>query len=234
MGDSSQMRVTSVAGAVGDEDFVRFEPPADLWARIAASISSPPSAPLGTVVEYWIDADDVVSTVGDGWSEFARDNEAPELADLTTDRTLWSHFDSDEVRDLWREVVARVRTRRVTATVPLRCDGPDTRRWFEMTITPGADDTVWFRSELVREEVRPAVPFLSVAALRDRALDAVPVCSWCGDGHDGSEWVDIERLVRGARLLEATEMPALAHGICPSCREAMSADLLVGVERVDQ
>ena len=33
----------------------------------------------GSVVEYTIDAADVVVTLGDGWSEFAAQNEAPEL-----------------------------------------------------------------------------------------------------------------------------------------------------------
>jgi len=179
------------------------------------------------VVEYWIDADDVVFPTRDAWDEFARRNGAPELAQPSSGRTLWSHFESDEVRDVWSLIVARVRSEQAAATVPLRCDAPDMRRWFEMTITPGAHRAVHFRSALVVEEPRTAVAVLAVESARDRSAAAVPVCSWCGRGDDGSDWVSIEDVVRRLRLLEQAVVPPVAYGICPSCREAMSAELLV-------
>jgi len=227
MGDPGLQRLLSVMSSVDAEDFERFEPPDDLWDRISASVSSTRPRMSGMVVEYWIDADDVVFAAGDGWVEFARDNDAPELVDLASGRTLWSHFNSDEVRDVWRAVVARVRALHAEATVPLRCDGPDTRRWFEMTITPGDNQTVRFRSVLVFEEPRTSVLLLEVHAELDGAAPAISVCSWCGKAHDGSQWVGIEELVRDRRLLEETIVPQVAYGICPSCRELMAAELLV-------
>ena len=225
MYDPAVERLTSLLSTVGDADFERFEPPADLWGRISASITS--TRTPGMVVEYWIDADDVVFATGEGWVEFARDNDAPELVDLAPDRTLWSHFDTDEARDLWRAVVARVRSQQAEAKVPLRCDAPDMRRWFEMTITPGDNDTVRFSSALVFEEPRPTVALLQTKTEPMSSAPAVPVCGWCGQAHDGTSWMAVEELVQSHRLLEATVVPRVEYGICPPCREAMSAELLV-------
>lgn len=217
-------RLLSVMSTIETGDFERFEPPADLWDRISASMAS--TRTPGMVVEYWIDADDIVSNFGDGWTEFAQNNDAPELIGALPDRTLWSYFDGDEVRGLWQALVGRVRAQHAEATVPLRCDAPDVRRWFEMTITPGDNDTVRFRSSLLFEEPRESVAFLDTHAERDTSATAIALCSCCGLVRDGAEWVGIDELLRSRRLLEATVVPPIAHGICGTCREVMSAELL--------
>ena len=220
-------RVTRILSTVESADLERFEPPADLWSRIAASVAAEPERVAdgaGTVVEYAIDAHDRVIDTGGEWSAFAQDNGAPELDSMATDRTLWSYFGSDEVRDLWRLLVAQVRTTRTAATVPLRCDAPGVRRWFEMTLTPQPNGVVQFRSTLSFEEHRPEVAFLAVRAERDGERPAVQVCSWCGDGHDGSTWRRIEDLVAELRLLEDA-LPSIDYGICPGCRDRMSSEL---------
>ncbi|MFN7149381.1 MAG: hypothetical protein ACK4V6_07855 [Microthrixaceae bacterium] len=220
-------RLVSIMSQVDSTDVELVDPPEGLWARIAAAIAAepdetPPGA--GVVVEYCIDADDVVVAVGEDWSTFARENGAPELDALSPDRTIWSYFDNDEVRDVWRLLVEQVRATHGVAQVPLRCDAPHMRRWFEMTITAGPEGTVDFRSVLVFEEPRTTVALLSGGVARDPDRPAVPVCSWCGDGYDGSRWRQIEELVRELRLFE-DQMPSIDYGICPTCREVMSSDL---------
>ena len=221
-------RVAAIVSLVDASDVERVDPPAGLWGRIAAAVAAEPdrvAAGAGTVVEYAIDADDVVVPAGDEWSRFARQNDAPELDELAPDRTLWSYFGSDEVRDVWRLLIDRVRSTQAPAHVPLRCDAPHMRRWFEMTITPEPGGVVRFRSALTFEESRPAVAFLDDEIERDGDRPAVPVCSWCGEGHDGSHWRRIEDVVRDLRLLEDL-MPSIDYGICPSCRDLMSTELL--------
>lgn len=226
--DRSELdRLARIAGALDHTDFELEAPPAGLWDRIAASIAAEPQdtrVGSGTVVEYAIDADDVVISVGADWSSFARGNAAPELDELAADRTLWSYIDEDEVRDLWRLLVDQVRAKQARARVPLRCDAPDMRRWFEMTVTPEPGDVVRFRSVLVFEEARPVVALLSDGSARDAAR-SIPVCSWCGDAHDGSGWHPVEEVVRSLRLLEEG-LPRTSYGICPSCRDLMSVELL--------
>ena len=229
-------RVRSLLSELGDADFERVDPPAEIWERIEASIrmegaASPKVAPrevaTGTVVEYRIDANDVVIDVGERWAEFARENGAPDIATGPSRRTLWSSFEGDEVRELWQLVVERARRLQARVEVPLRCDGPDARRWFRMEITPEADGRVHFRCELVFEEARPSVALLDVHTERDVGLEPVALCSWCGQGRHGAHWLDIEELVAAARLLERTAVPAISYGICATCRDEMSAEMLV-------
>jgi hypothetical protein len=222
-------RLAVIMSQVDDTDLERVDPPDGLWDRIAASIAAEPEsnpAGSGTVVEYSINADDIVITVNEDWSKFARENGALALAEIAPERTLWSYFDGDAVRDLWRLLVERVRATEAQAHVPLRCDAPHMRRWFEMTITPEPDNVVRFRSVLIFEEPRPAVALLSEHVARDSGRPAVPICSWCGEGHDGSRWRQIEELVRDLRLFEDL-MPSISYGICTACRDLMSAELLV-------
>jgi len=230
-------RIRSILSRVEESDFERFDPPADLWERIEASIAAdlvtstrePPSRefPASTIVEYRIDADDIVTDVGQSWADFARDNDAPELAVPTSDRALWTYFESDEIRDLWRLLVELVRASQTGAEVPLRCDAPHARRWFDMTITPEPNGRVHFRCVLVFEEARPTVSLLDAQSERDNRARPVPLCSWCGRGQHGSLWLEIEELVRVTRLLERASMPPISHGICASCRDEMSAELVV-------
>ncbi|MEQ8716976.1 MAG: hypothetical protein RIE08_05135 [Acidimicrobiales bacterium] len=230
-------RIREVLSQLDESDFERVDPPPELWDRIDAAVRSdaararkePPSrvSSTGTVVEYRIDADDVVIDVGQSWAEFARDNDAPELANPASDRTLWTYFDSSEIRELWRLLVGRVRVMERAAVVSLRCDAPDARRWFDMTVTPESEGRVHFRCALVFEEARPPVSLLDPESERDDGLEPVLVCAWCGGARHGSGWMDIEAVVQADRLLERASMPPLSQGICASCREDMSAELLV-------
>jgi hypothetical protein len=230
-------RVRSILSELEDADLELLDPPTDVWEGIEASITlgSPPprreptsrESPASTVVEYSIDADDVVIDLGQSWADFARDNDAPELVVLPSDRTLWTYFDSDEIKELWRLLVERVRTLQKGAEVPLRCDAPDARRWFKMSIAPEPDGRVQFRCVLIFEEARPPVSLIDSNSERDVGLQPVPLCSWCGRAQHGSRWLDIEEFVQAARLLERSPMPPIAHGICASCRDEMSAELLV-------
>lgn len=224
--------------ALDHGDVELIEPPADLWGRIAAAVAgersvvakvAPSRQPAGQamVVEYWIDADDVVGGVGGDWDGFARDNDAAELVALPGGRTLWSYFDRDEIRELWRLVVDRVRSSGVTVQVPLRCDAPAAKRWFEMSVVPHADGRVRFRSVLLYEEPRPAVTLLDPAIRRDPAAPPVEVCSWCGRASSGGDWLDVEDLVAAEGLLERPAPPGLSYGLCEPCRADMSAELLV-------
>ncbi len=223
-------RLDELLRGIDAADFELVEPPQGLWDRIAASVA--PSADetreaSPSVVEYSIDADDVVITRDQGWAAFARQNDAPELVAMDSSRTIWSYFGSDEIRDIWRLLIERVREAGQEARIPFRCDAPDMRRWYEMTLTPEDHRVVRFRSVLVFEEARDTIPLLAPDTDRDVDAAPIPVCSWCGQGNDGTRWIDIEDLARDRRLLES-QVPSISYGICPTCRDLMSADLLVG------
>ncbi|MDH3307543.1 MAG: hypothetical protein OEO77_08520 [Acidimicrobiia bacterium] len=240
-------RIGRILSEIDASDVVRVDPPADLWDNIVASIAAeeeaqrhaapkePPNRErtTGTVVEYWIDGDDFLTDIGQDWSEFARDNGAPGLATSAPDRSLWTYFDRDEVRELWQLLVDRVRATRKQVRVPLRCDAAHARRWFEMTVTPETNGRVHFRCVLVFEESREPVPLLDIRSQRNLDAEPILVCSWCGRGQSGSRWLAIEDLVHVDRLLEQTSMPPISYGICDPCRDDMSAELLLSAGVVD-
>ena len=225
--------VVELLRGMDDEPVDTVAAPTDLWSRIDAAVRADEPTDgsgaigAGTVVEYRIDRDDVVVAVGADWVEFARENEAHELAAAPTGRTLWDSIDDESLRDLWRAAVAKVRSSATPITLPFRCDGPNARRWFEMTLTPLDDDAVCFRSELVFEMARPELPVLLRHVERDDDAGVVEICTWCASGNDGGVWRPVEELLSRQRLLEADPPPAVTHGICPDCVEEMSAQLLI-------
>ena len=104
---------------------------------------------------------------------------------------------------------------------------PHARRSFDTTIMPEPNSRVDFWCALTFEESRPPVAILDPQSDRDDRAQPVAVCSWCGRGHHGSAWLDIEELVHTAQLLERASMPAISYGICAGCRDEMAAAVLV-------
>jgi len=173
------------------------------------------------VLEYRIDRDDRLVLVGGDWASFAIANDDPDLATPDPARSIWSHVADDGVRHLWQMLVTRARDEVPVVRVPFRCDAPAARRWFEMTLTAGADGQVDFRSELRREERRTPVAVLDRQASRDVALPMVRICSWCCRAHEDGRWMAIEEVVRIRDLLGLESSPRLTHGICDRCTETL-------------
>lgn len=209
-------------------DAERHAPPAGLWNRIAASMHREAAPSVGDV-EYVIDRSDVVVAVGGGWDHAARVGEAGELVALGSRPRLWDTMGDPQLQDLWRTIVSRVRSTGEALEVDFRCDAPDERRWFRMTVTPLADDGVHFRSTPTFTMERPEVMALGRHTERDHGLGAFVVCSWCAEGAADSgedpevaEWLPIEELLARHRLLEHQPAPTVSYGICPRCAEQMS------------
>lgn len=164
---------------------------------------------------------------GQSWDDFARNNDAPKLAALLGDRTLWSYFYGDEPQELRQLLVERVRPHRRWFRYSCAATPPHARRSFDTTIMPEPNSRVDFWCALTFEESRPPVAILDPQSDRDDRAQPVAVCSWCGRGHHGSAWLDIEELVHTAQLLERASMPAISYGICAGCRDEMAAAVLV-------
>ena len=236
-GDASE-RVISALQGLDPSDLALIEPPPSVWDGIEASIESgrgglPGSLPAEAtvaVVEYSIDASDMLTDVGTGWADAAIEHGAPALARPDGGRSLWDAIDGDELRELWQLVVQRVRSERSEVRVPFRCDSAHARRWFELGIESIADGGVRFRSTLVFEEARRPIALLDPTIARDHATTPIELCSWCGRAHSEGAWLDLERLVAETRLLERDLPPPVTPGICGSCRDQMSSALLT--ERV--
>jgi hypothetical protein len=172
-------------------------------------------------IRYQIDRHDAITSVSDSWASFARANGAPQLAEGVFGRSLWEFVSELTTEHLYRDLVRRVRAGR-TITFPYRCDAPALRRFMQMTMTPGSEDSVTFDSVTLRTEQRAAVPVSHSPHLRTDLL--LKMCSWCKRIDVEGDWEEIERAVARLGLFTGERVPALTHSICPDCIALMDAD----------
>ncbi|MBA3347124.1 MAG: hypothetical protein H0T13_01035 [Actinobacteria bacterium] len=163
---------------------------------------------------YSIDADDVVTSFRGG---LGPPDDAPPPDELVG-RSLYDFVAGLESAELYRLILAGVRSEQRPAEIPFRCDGPHVRRFMSLSIVPDGD-TVGFRAFLERSEPRPDVAVLSAAVERDERL--LRMCSWCkqvdAGTAAGSEWVEVEVAVDRLGLFQSHTLPQITHGICGRC-----------------
>jgi hypothetical protein len=173
-------------------------------------------------VVYRINERGEICFVNAAYDAFARANGGERLLGAAVlRRPLWDFVCDPPTRQLYREIIARVRAGTLTR-FRLRCDAPDRRRLLEMFVARAADGTVEFRVRTLAEEARPAQALLDPAAPRGDLLRA---CGWCKKVRVGSVWVEVEDAVARLRLFEEPAVPALTHGICDECYFTISATI---------
>lgn len=175
-------------------------------------------------LRYSIDPDDRIGTVDRNWRRFAVANGAPQLTSaLVLGTPVWDFIADDETARLWRLILSRVRLRQVTLAMPFRCDSPDTRRFMSMSVKPAPGNAVEIETKLVRTVQRAMCPPLNSGAARDGAV--IKVCSWCNRVELPDAWVEVEDAVGRLALFERTRAPAVSHGVCPTCQNAIQSEL---------
>jgi hypothetical protein len=172
---------------------------------------------------YRLDELDRIRWVGGAWSDFARANGAPELAEADIlGRRVWTFVAGIETRHLYELMFEAVRRGRGAVVVPFRCDAPQLRRFMELEIRslPGA--ALELTASLLREEARAPEPLLDARA--PRTSEVLSICSVCKRlrvAHD--RWLAVEDAVRVLDLFGRVELPGLSHGVCPDCASLMRA-----------
>lgn len=191
-----------------------------------------PSKVREQVVVYHIDPMDRLCEVNSAWSEVALANDgAGAMPDRVMGGSLWDFIEDSHVQELYRQILHRVRAGH-PAQFDYRCDAPEWRRLFRMTIRMAAGGTVEFSSRLAWEEQRQQVDLLDPKI--PRIGDCVRVCSWCQkiSMPDGS-WVAMEKAVAQLGLMEKEALPKLTHGICPPCHSGMMRLLPPEIDHVN-
>ncbi|MEZ5501851.1 MAG: hypothetical protein R3E50_04035 [Halioglobus sp.] len=172
-------------------------------------------------IRYRVNAQDVVVEINGAWKDFAVENDQPSLgASLVLGRPIWQFIAGMELRHLYELVVARVRQKGESVTLPFRCDAPDSRRYMEMSIRPLPDNGVEYETRLLRLEQRPVAGLL--AAGNERSESLLAICSWCKRVQvTEGEWVEVEEAVSRLDLFQRDLLPPITHGICPDCRATL-------------
>lgn len=173
-------------------------------------------------VSYRLDDRDDIVFVSDSWGPFATANGAPGLAAGVLGHSLWDFVGEITTRQLYRDLIARVRTGR-TAAFDYRCDAPERRRFMHMTMRPCDRHGVEFESVTLRTEGRRPVAIAARSA--DPAQRLLRICSWCKRVDVGRAWDDIETAVSRLGLFAAGAPPALTHAICAPCQARMLAEI---------
>ena len=223
-----------------DSTALEFDaPPPDVWLGIAASLAAESEAPSASprvapdrladppaAVEYEINADDVIVAVGWGWHDAADYYGSPELHDVVGGTPLWDGMGDNETRELWQLVVHHVRSTGEELVVPIRCDGPAARQWFDLTVSARPAGNVHFHCAIVFAEDRDsASPLLDAAIQRDPEAEPVRICGWCGRGSVGDGWLELDDLLRSSRVLESEVVPPVSYGVCSDCRDDLATTL---------
>jgi hypothetical protein len=173
-------------------------------------------------VTYRIDDRDDIEFVSDSWVPFATANGAPELAAGVVGRSLWDFVSGMTTRQIYQDLIARVRTGR-TASFAYRCDAPDRRRFMHMMLRPTDRRGVDFDSVTLRIEARR--PIAIAARIPDSAQRLLQVCSWCKRVDVHGTWQEIEAAAQRLDVFDAAASPALTHAICPDCQARMLAEI---------
>jgi hypothetical protein len=170
---------------------------------------------------YEISASGVITSVDEAWSACALQNSARHLlAKNVIGTPIWEYISDCETRELYRHIIARAREREDVIAFPFRCDAPEVVRHMRMEVWPLPDGGVQFRSHVVARRMRAAQEILDTKTAR--SSDVLRMCSWCKKVlMPTNTWVEVEAAVMALELFGAGPLPALSHGVCPSCLENM-------------
>ncbi|MCH8533210.1 MAG: hypothetical protein LAT65_20405 [Saccharospirillum sp.] len=176
-----------------------------------------------SIVRYRIDAEDNISFVGEGWSQFAEANDGAELVrPEILGQSLWNSITDPVTCHIYQKIVSRVRQGKL-AKFTLRCDGPECRRLLEMKISAVSDGSVEFESRTMSVEDREPMALLS--RKMPRSTELLRICAWCNRmdvGLGSNDWVEVEVATERLHLFELERLPQLTHGMCDDCLESMT------------
>ena len=177
---------------------------------------------------YRIGSDDTLRSVTGGWDDFARENQAEELAgDALLGQPIWKFLGNQEVQHLFEILFSRVREEGREITIPFRCDAPAVRRWQTLTFQPVPDEeaAIEVTVRTLAEERRTPVRLLQPGT--PRSEETLVLCAWCKRARLGEdEWSEVEEAVDRYELFGQAELPAISHGICPDCKERVESEAL--------
>jgi hypothetical protein len=159
--------------------------------------------------------------VDDGYYRFAEEYGWDGAGD-SLGRSLWDFVDGEEVRNLQRLLVRRIREQARSVELPVRCETPDVQ--LDTTLRIAANRSrrvVLFTARLDAERQREHQPLLDSEA--KRSDEVLQMCAWCDRFLVGDEWVGIEEAAVQLELFRRAELPTIGHSICPDCAEMLMA-----------
>ena len=127
------------------------------------------------------------------WDQYAVNNNAADLASPNIiGLSLWEFIHGEDVRKLYEDVLASVRSQKKTVSFPYRCDTELDKQYLTLTLTPFMqNNSVQFYSRIVDK-----IPFKTDKPVKlDFGKSGILRCSVCNRLHCQNEWVEPEKAV---------------------------------------
>ena len=169
---------------------------------------------------YRLDGENNIVEVGGKWDDFAEQNNgAKAFAKRIVGTQLFTHISGTTSRDFVWTMIDAVRKTGKPSVKSYRCDGPEIKRFMEMTIVPEEAAHVRVEHRLLRIETRSVrAAFTTGHGASGRVLIR---CSMCNRVRAKGRWLEIEQAV-AANSAGAQDSYPVAYGVCGSCRESAS------------
>lgn len=175
---------------------------------------------------YGIDDKDRIYYVNDEWVRFARANQwlIHNFKDILGSN-FWEFISDNNVAQLYRDIVQKVRNTRKSIQLYYRCDSPVKKRFHKMTILAAKNYQIEFINETLAEIPVRFNPLLDVYAERNENI--LHVCSWCKAVYVDHDWVEIEEAVNRLGIFnhQAGGTPRISHGMCEACFDQVNAEI---------
>jgi len=165
-------------------------------------------------VDFWLDAQDQIVSVGRDWDRFAKENGAPELSgSAVIGRPLLEFVSGKVTRTFVQTLLQLARDRKQPIELDYRCDSPLKRRYSRMRVVCDAAGGVVFSHETLRTEARSRS--VRVAAASQRGRHTSIRCSMCNQVKPDNAWLEPEHHLQTG----APDTPQLwvIYGICDAC-----------------
>lgn len=182
--------------------------------------AGPPTAtasPQATV--FWLDGNDVIVRVGEGWDDFARENDARGIdARHVIGRNLLDFIEGDATRMYVRTLIQSARLLRRPLQRNYRCDSPDSKRFMEMQLIMEASGLLRFEHRTVGiEPMRQPVRFRLAPGATARPGPCLVRCSICNQVKGPGGWVEPDALVPAQDVVADPGDWPVIYGVCPRC-----------------
>jgi hypothetical protein len=170
-------------------------------------------------ITYQIDKENRLIFLSDEWYPFAQQNKAAHLTrEMVLNKSMFVFVTDRQCQHLYQILIENAKQSKRILKFHFRCDSPDRRRFMRMEIFACADESLFFKSCLLREELREPVLLLDADA--NRSDEFLIICSWCKKVMiDAQEWAEVEAAIEKLELFNTEKLPGLSHGICPKCYE---------------
>lgn len=165
------------------------------------------------LLEFSVDANNVIIAINGRWDEFADANDAPQLKKQhVVGKSLFDYISGNVTRQFVQNLLDIVRQKNTNICFDYRCDAPNLRRYLQMRLMANEHGEVRISNYQLHTEPRVVPVFFIRSNQRDRHTRVR--CSICNLLKQAEQWVEAESLQTDKKPLTLS----VIYGVCPSCQ----------------